>query len=115
MSDKAKPGFTPGKWTIDYDESASPNIWFHAKGNSGIAKIEVCDYLDGKGHRLTPEDWANARLIAQAPAMYEALAAKLHDCRLTGDCCAVQDDEYCSDECLAMARVIAAVKGEKAK
>lgn len=54
------------------------------------------------------------RMIAQAPAMYEALVAMLANCRSTGDCSdgALQEGEYCSDECVAAARIISAVKGK---
>lgn len=75
--------FTPGPWDIDFDVDQSPSIWIEAKSNVGVCKIEPCSYDDGLGHRLTDEDWANARLIAAAPELLVALraivtAAELH-------------------------------------
>ena len=64
---------TPDDWEINYDPNDSPNIWIRSETNSGICKVEPCDYDDNKGERLTPEDWANAALIAAAPELYEAL------------------------------------------
>lgn len=71
--------YTPGPWSIDYDTHRSPNIWIHAKGNSGIAKVEICDYSDGLGHRITEEDHANSRLIAAAPDLLEACKAIVYE------------------------------------
>ncbi|WP_322883246.1 hypothetical protein U8C37_09620 [Sinorhizobium medicae] len=64
---------TPGPWTAEPPSEQTPHIWVNAATNSGVAKIEVCDYDDGKGERLTDEDFANARLIAAAPDLLAAL------------------------------------------
>ncbi|MDX1188098.1 hypothetical protein GOL88_24210 [Sinorhizobium medicae] len=58
---------TPGPWTVEPPSEQTPHIWVNAATNSGVAKIEACDYDDGKGERLTDEDFANARLIEAAP------------------------------------------------
>lgn len=64
---------TQGEWKIDCDRERSPNIWLYSAKNSGIAKVEVCDYDDGQGHRLTDEDHANAHFIALAHNHLSAL------------------------------------------
>lgn len=64
--------WTPGPWAVDPPSEQTPHIWVIAPTNSGVCKIECCDYDDGAGHRLTPEDYANARLIAAAPDLLEA-------------------------------------------
>lgn len=70
-------GHTAGPWTVEKpNQRQSPNLWIIAPTNSGVCKIEPCDYDDGKGERLTAEDLANARLIAAAPD----LLAALEDC-----------------------------------
>jgi len=65
---------TPGPWAVEkLNKRQSPNLWITAPKNSGVCKIEPCDYDDGKGERLTYEDHANARLIAAAPDLVKAL------------------------------------------
>lgn len=58
---------TPGPWFVEMPNWQTPHVWINAVGSSGVAKIETCDYGDGKGERITDEDLANARLIAAAP------------------------------------------------
>ena len=60
---------TQGPWQVDYPDELTPNIWVIAPTNCGVSKIEICDYDDGNGPILTDEDYANARLIAAAPAL----------------------------------------------
>jgi hypothetical protein len=64
---------TPGPWTVEPPSEQTPHIWIVAPTSSGIAKVETCDYDDGRGERLTDEDFANASLIAAAPDMLGAL------------------------------------------
>lgn len=74
MSKTTAAAHTAGPWTVEKsNQRQSPNLWIIAPGNAGICKIEPCDYDDGKGERLTAEDFANARLIAAAPELLEAL------------------------------------------
>ena len=68
---------TPGPWLIEQPNEQTPHIWIVAEGNSGIAKIECCDYDDGFGERLTEEDQANAYVISATPELFAAcMAAK---------------------------------------
>jgi hypothetical protein len=67
--------FTPGPWAIEQPNEDTPFIWIVAKTSSGVAKIETCDYDDGRGERLTEEDRANAHLIAAAPDLFVHAAA----------------------------------------
>ena len=63
---------TPGPWAIEAPSDMTPHIWISAPTNSGCAKIEICDYEDGLGERLSAEDWANANLITAAPELLAA-------------------------------------------
>lgn len=66
--------FTPGPWRAEPPNDYTPNIWIAADDDAGgICKFEPCDYGDGPGPVLTPIDYANARLIAAAPELFEAL------------------------------------------
>ena len=60
---------TPGPWTAD--RSANNVIAI------GHGEIEVCEIIadeeGDKADELTEADWANARLIAAAPALLDAL------------------------------------------
>lgn len=60
---------TPGPFSIDPPSEQTPHLWIIAGGNSGVSKIETCDYDDGQGERLTDEDRANARRVASIPDM----------------------------------------------
>jgi hypothetical protein len=64
---------TPGPWTVEPPSDQAPHMWITAPTSSGIAKVETCDYDDGRGERLTDEDFANARLIAASPELLAAL------------------------------------------
>ena len=92
---------TPGPWKIELPCEDTPNLWITAPTSVGVAKIEICDYGDGKGERLTEEDYANARMIASAPDLLRALEAQEmreaglnppwahgtgHDCMWCADC-----------------------------
>lgn len=60
---------TPGPWALD-DES------IYAPGGEGWKQVaEIPNWRTNPGEVLTPEDNANARLIAAAPDMLEALQA----------------------------------------
>lgn len=56
-------------------------------------------------------DMANARLIDAAPDLLDAAKKKLADCLVNGECSGVQSDEYCSDECIALARAVQKADG----
>jgi len=54
--------WTPGPWVAALDHNSRPIVW-----GPGTWQIADCWHTpDGKG-------WANARLIAAAPELYEAL------------------------------------------
>jgi hypothetical protein len=72
-SEKAEPSFTPGPWSAcDFE-----GIW--VSGPDGSQNV-VCDIVarkyenheDDSSAVFTDEDYANARLIAAAPALYAA-------------------------------------------
>lgn len=74
----SKAGNTAGPWSVERpNRKQSPNLWIAAPSSAGICKIEPCDYDDGRGERLTAEDYANAHLIASAPDMLDALKKAL--------------------------------------
>jgi hypothetical protein len=61
---------TPGPWFITRTESSPCSI--EASGNeAAIAKVYL---TDPKIHKRTPEHHANARLIAAAPDLLQALS-----------------------------------------
>jgi hypothetical protein len=59
--------YTPGPWTIQY----STNDY---EGNLIYANRAIAATVTEEASEATPEDLANARLIAAAPAMLEAIA-----------------------------------------
>lgn len=67
------PKHTPGPWKVsdDVDET----VWVSAKAQDNV----ICDIVgriwdfEAKTSQITDEDIANARLIAAAPEMLEAL------------------------------------------
>lgn len=65
MSNDSKQAFTPGPWSFDSDWYRIPTI-LGANGKI-VASVEK------DKREATPERAANARLIAAAPEMYEAL------------------------------------------
>jgi hypothetical protein len=67
---------TPGPWTVHRERGGS--IWIDAAAPEIVARIEPCDYMDGRGERFRPEDIANASLIAAAPDLLEALRMCAH-------------------------------------
>lgn len=60
---------TPGPWEVDYEANGQPRRIMDAEGEH-ITYIDGSRYLDG---RSDPEAEANAALMADAPAMLEAL------------------------------------------
>lgn len=85
---------TPGPWHIDLMDSAVTDSWYTINGGNfgGIATLDIPDKTD------YPEAWAfneaNARLIAAAPEMLEALK-NLVD--VYGDCFGKPDIERAED------------------
>lgn len=67
-----KTKYTPGPWVIDRDISSDqPLSIFPDDGGSRIAVVE--HYLNPKTKKMLSGCEANARLIASAPEMYQAL------------------------------------------
>lgn len=69
---KAKSsGFIPGPWTAE-DESMN-SITIRAASNS-THKLgrEIASVMNEEAFNLTPTMWADAKLIAAAPKLYEA-------------------------------------------
>lgn len=67
MTEQVMP--TPGPWHFDEDWRRLPTIF----GPDRKTKIATVEKLHGD--QRTPQQEANARLIAAAPCMYEALKA----------------------------------------
>lgn len=88
---KTKQGFTPGPWYVDNDGAVS------ASDKSRRICFTEAMYLDGGKN----EAKANARLIAAAPALYEALKATACRYSRTRECVG---REMC-DRCAALALV----------
>lgn len=65
-----KPGFTPGPW-----RQSSFTIWSpSAKATiAAVSALRATRYVSRDDAAELNEVWANARLIAAAPALYEAL------------------------------------------
>jgi hypothetical protein len=69
---------TPGPWRVVDDGSRCDGVWVSPPDG---AKPVICDLIgrvfdrEAGCSQITPEDEANARLIAAAPEMYEALKA----------------------------------------
>ena len=66
---------TPGPWIVDdevsEDNAGQPTLGIYADGPEAYGY--VCGIHCGPDAELTQQDYANAHLIAAAPAMYEAL------------------------------------------
>jgi hypothetical protein len=72
-------GFTPGPWTVeDAGDVQNPGLYICGPNR---AENVICDLINREAlHKgdvgdIQPEDLANARLIASAPDLYEALKA----------------------------------------
>jgi hypothetical protein len=77
MSEQTAVGFTPGPWRVDESHDRSDGVYVEVDGRDCyVCEIggAVWDASEGL-FQLTPEDVANARLIAAAPDLYAALIA----------------------------------------
>lgn len=118
----AATGFTPGPWEVS-TTIRSNGDWPCVRGaldEDGGWVVALIDQCCVSRSTLEPE--ANARLIAAAPALYEALAdlAFSYDARDAGDpCwCRIENDETHFEragvhdrQCLAARAAFAAVRG----
>jgi len=66
-----KPKWTPGPWHIERDDECHCAYITPDKRNWDITPHHIATVLDERIHNKWQRN--NARLIAQAPAMYEAL------------------------------------------
>jgi hypothetical protein len=98
--DRSMSKHTPGPWKVE------PGGFV----GGPVGKGRVCQTWN-KFEQDFPNAEANARLIAAAPDLLSAAKAKLAACRMDGGCESVQDDEYCSYECVALASAIAKAEG----
>jgi len=64
---------TPGPWTIDPNEDYPLAVIRVDEDNDGIGVCEIGTEYQPTRADATPEQFANARLIAAAPEMLEAL------------------------------------------
>ncbi len=83
MGAKTRATFTPGPWKVYVDEDGRQTVEQNAAYlSNGAYCVIVCD-IRPSGLTREPSN-ANARLIAAAPALYEALRAmaarfRIHD------------------------------------
>ena len=68
--------FTPAPWLIEHEGNT---IWV----DSDDREYPICDLVNKDIHEITDEDFANAALIAQAPAMYTQLEKLVNALLLT--------------------------------
>lgn len=89
---------TPGPWTTHKMPGHTA-----VAANTLIARVFSTAFGDLENER------DNATLMAAALDLLDAAKAKLADCRENGDCSdpALMPDEYCSDECVALAEAVA--------
>ncbi len=69
MATEAKPAHTPGPWATARGFEGQTVV-----GSDGVL-VADCSIIDRLGQRTGPECTANARLIAAAPDLLEALKA----------------------------------------
>lgn len=68
-------GYTPGPWSVFGDPNDHPGIEADDLAISVVVYGEPCEVEAGIQGRTSDEAWANARLIAAAPDLLEALEA----------------------------------------
>ncbi len=98
---------TPGPWTIR-ESVTKPERDFAIMANGGII-AEVFE-RGGRSHQTHVEVEANAKLIAAAPALLEALETAKS--ALSGTPCSCNDDRDCQ-RCHANRQARAAIKAAK--
>ena len=97
--------YTKGEWIVEFDDhggydcmTSAYDILIKAREYDPIATLDTGDYADTEGsHGKSIEAEANARLIAAAPDMYEALKGlfKYYEVPLVWE---VYDERYYPDE-----------------
>lgn len=90
---------TPGPWRVALDGSVI---------KAGKSRSVAGTY--GGNHKEDQEAFANARLIAAAPDMLEALEMARSD--IHSDCPAMIDIPDCVNLCVTITAIIAKAKGE---
>ena len=80
--------FTPGPWFVTASMESGP---VHA-GNGDV----IVGYCEHNAGRMSAEQWANARLVAAAPEMYDILET------LVGICDEPTDDHVFATDAVAV-------------
>lgn len=98
---------TPGPWEVD-DASGEGAVGVFDENGQRICYMSE-EAMAPDGLRSRGEDEANARLIAAAPKMLEALRTSL--ARLDGKAAAVKNEHYMAEERAAMRAAIRKATG----
>lgn len=112
--DKSAQAWTPGKWEALDDEDRE-EIEIGVRRKVGIRLIATVDY--GFVDELKRQQMANARLIAAAPLLYEALELALKGLEVAAETSPERDDEAWFGYVLAHQKAraaLAAARGEQA-
>ena len=80
----AKANYTPGPWRIDEGRSIVAQFEGEEVQIAAMNRSQWSQPDGGKNHRLSVQTPANARLIASAPALLEALENLVSVCEGTG-------------------------------
>ena len=94
--------FTPGPWHANWTRLNGKAIGFHVADETHGSIRPICEFYDGTEAMPPEEVEANARLIAAAPAMLEALQGLTHGLPELLESIGYTDEEGLIDEALAV-------------